>query len=265
MHELLNRAVDLTPGAAHNIGGHLVIPGAEDRGLEEFESLLASPDAVGEALENFERKVRDDADIAMARFGQPKLVKTIRWKGKTQVKVWDYRHFTSSNLGPITPYLYVDHIPVIHQAAGLEDINTLWRVLVGQGLMVHRADDAGGNVAMFTGLNVGNYQAKGANSISVGNEHMHYGINDPWSRKQMMAAAFASWQAYEYANITTRYGSIGSGNGYVTVRKRGHVTHKRVSAAAGYFDRSDPGPTWENGVDTEVAELARFYNTHHHF
>jgi hypothetical protein len=160
------------------------------------------------------------------------------------------------------PLVYVHHIPVIKNAAGLSDIHALASVLKNRGLAVQHATDAEGNVALFSRMDEMCWHAKGANSISVGCEHMHFTTDQPWSDRQMRAAAWLAVAAERSFGIPLQDGWLRAGNGEVGVRRRGHTTHEIVSAKAGYNDRSDPGPGFRLG---RVYELARYFKRHGRF
>jgi len=200
------------------------------------------------------------ASQLMARVGTPRLLKTIPHMGK----VWDYRGFTHANGGTINPRLHVEHIPVIRQMDGRADLDLLWRVLVDQGLMVHNGSDGEGNVALFVPLDKLCYQARGANTVSVGTEHMHLAVTDAWSSHQLNAAAYLSYRSLEHADIPMYNGRLRSGNGFVVVARGGHVTHKRVSQAAGFNDRSDPGDKYV-ALMGEIRERAIHFRRYHRF
>lgn len=181
------------------------------------------------------------------------------------VTVYDYR---DTGLCPpnssrrIEPVIFIDHIPVIRNAAGVGDLETLGRVLKAQGLAVQRATDAEGNVARYTGLTELCYHARGANSIAAGCEHMHYGLDEPWTERQFRAAAFVAWEAMKYAGIPLRGARLLRGDGVTRVARSGHASHRAQAAAAGFNDRSDPGPGFRF---TYVYELARFYDRRRRF
>lgn len=179
-------------------------------------------------------------------------------------KVFDYRNtgVLPASGGVIHPLIMVEHIPVIKNVPGQADFLTLARVLKDQGLSLQAATDAEGNVALYNPLNRLCFQARGANQVSCGVEHMHFSINEDWTRKQLCAAGWL-WQLAEREfGIPMRIARIASGNGRVGVLKKGHTSHQRVSAAAGFNDRSDPGPKfdWEF-----VGKAARFFKSRGHF
>jgi len=175
------------------------------------------------------------------------------------VRILDYRGtgLCPPNGGIIRPLIAVEHIPVIRNVAGVGDLITLGQVLKAQGLAVQSGTDAEGNVALYTTLNALCYHARGANQISTGTEHMHYGINEPWTERQCRAAAWLYVRQRRRLGIPTARGTIANGGGNtVRVITRGHVSHQAQSAAAGYNDRSDPGPAYPWA---HVRRLARFY------
>lgn len=189
-----------------------------------------------------------------------KVLKELRGAGK----VFDYRGtgLLPASGGLIQPLIMVEHIPVISNVPGTGDFKTLARVLRDQGLSLQAATDSEGNVALYNPLNRLCFQARGANQVSCGVEHMHKTIDEPWTRKQFRAAAWL-WQFAEREHgIPLRVARLSSGPGRVGVLRRGHTSHRRVSAAAGFNDRSDPGGLfdWEY-----VARAAHFFKGHGHF
>lgn len=227
----------------------------EQRDIHDIDGILASDDLLDMALARFERK---SAAVAF----EPKL---IRHATQNLGAIWDYRGFTRPNGGRIRPLVYVEHIPVIRQMSGRADLDVLWRVLVTQGLMVHHGTDGEGNIAIYTDDDVLNYHAKGANSLSVGTEHMHLTTAENWPDKQLNAAAFLNYRSRFFgADIPLYRGRLGAGDRFVTVRRRGHVTHEAVSNAAGFHDRTDPGEKYE-ALMSEIRERALFYAEHHRF
>ena len=194
--------------------------------------------------------------------GQFNPVEVRRIKGMG--RIFDYRPFTQPNGGTIKPLVFVQHIPVIRQMVGRLDLDVLWRVLVAQGLMIQRGTDGEGNVAKYTPLNRLCFQARGANAISCGVEHMHLTTAEDWGELQLNAAAYCAWEAREKVGIPLGRGRLGDGNGLVVVRRRGQTTHEAVSRHAQFFDRSDPGELYEAQMDS-VRERAEFYDRHRHF
>jgi hypothetical protein len=190
----------------------------------------------------------------------PKKVQTIKGMGT----VWDYRGFTQPNGGPIEPLVFVQHIPVIRQMDGRADLDVLWRVLVGQGLMVHFGTDGEGNVALYCRADRLCFHARGANSVSCGVEHMHLTTAESWSDRQLNAAAYLSNRVYKNEGVSRRHGNLDRGPGFVKVRRRGHVTHEAVSAKAGFHDRSDPGLKYEALME-EIKDRAVHFGRHGKF
>lgn len=188
------------------------------------------------------------------------VIKELKGAGK----VIDYRDtgLLEPSGGIIRPLIMVEHIPVIKNVPGTDDFETLARVLNDQGLSLQAATDAEGNVALYNPLNRLCFQARGANQVSCGVEHMHLSIGEAWSRKQLRAAAWL-WQLAEREfGIPLRIARLASGPGRVNVLRRGHTSHQRVSEAAGFNDRVDPGP----GFDWEyVRKAALFFKRHGHF
>lgn len=205
------------------------------------------------------------ANIAAARVGDVlpgggKVLKEIRGMGK--VYDWRTSPWTPANGGKIRPLVFVQHIPVVRNVAGIGDFITLRNVLVAQGLMVQSATDAEGNVALFTPFDQLCYQARGANQVSTGCEHMHATTSEPWSKRQMRAAAWLAQLAERKHGITAKGGRLDPGPGVVKVRRRGHVTHEAVSHKAGFNDRSDPGP----GFDwSYMWHCVDYFKQHQHF
>ena len=177
---------------------------------------------------------------------QPVKRRDIRGMGA----IYDYRAFTVPNGGAIRPLVFVQHIPVIRQMDGRVDLDVLWRVLVGQGLMVQRGTDGEGNVAKYTQLDRLCFHARGANAISCGVEHMHLTTAESWSERQLNAAAYCAWEAREKAGVP--------------LERRGQTTHEAVSRHAGFNDRSDPGEFYEARMG-DVRERALFYDQHRRF
>lgn len=200
----------------------------------------------------------------MLRSGVSLMAGTVIKELKGAGKVIDYRGsgVLAPSGGIIQPLIMVEHIPVIRNVPGTDDFLTLARVLRDRGLSLQAATDAEGNVALYNPLNRLCFQAKGANQVSCGVEHMHATINEPWSKKQFRAAAWLWQYAEREFGIPLRIARLSSGPGRVGVLRRGHTSHQRVSAAAGFNDRSDPGP----GFDWEyVRSAALFFKRHGHF
>ena len=189
-----------------------------------------------------------------------KVLKELRGAGK----VYDSRGtgLLPANGGIIQPLIMVEHIPVVRNVKGTGDFRTLASVLRAQGLSLQAATDREGNVALYNNLNRLCFQARGANQVSCGVEHMHMTIGEEWTKKQLRAAAWL-WQYAEHQfGIPLRVARITSGPGRIGVLRRGHTSHRRVSMAAGFNDRSDPGP----GYDWEyVRKAALFFKRHGHF
>lgn len=225
-------------------------PEDEARDLHEIDAILADSARLDELLD------RGRFRLAGA---QPRVHRRIPGMGT----VWDYRHMTFPNGGVIRPLAYVQHIPVIRQMDGRADLDLLHRVLVAQGLMVQHATDAEGNVALYTPTNRLCYHARGANALAAGVEHMHATTSEEWTEKQINAAAYVAWIArYHHGVPLVRGTLVPGGNRTAAVTKRGQVAHAEVSAAAGYHDRSDPGPGYPWA---EVRERAMFFNRHKRF
>jgi hypothetical protein len=224
----------------------------ETRDIHEIDAILADRDLLDQALKSVEGG-------ASGMF-RPEKHRQIKGMGA----IWDYRAFTQPNGGVIRPLVFVQHIPVIRQMSGREDLDVLWRVLRSQGLMVQNGTDGEGNVALYTPMNRLCFHARGVNSFSVGTEHMHATIGEDWSNKQLNAAAYLSHRAKEHHDVPRRRGKLGPGSGFATVRRRGHVTHASVSANAGFHDRSDPGVKYE-ALMREIEERSVHYSKRHRF
>lgn len=161
--------------------------------------------------------------------------------------VYDWRGtaWTAPNGGRIRPLIHVVHIPVIPQMAGIADLIRLNEVLTAQGLRVHAATDKDGNVALYAPFDRLCYHARGANQQSCGTENIHLTVNEPWSKRQLRAQAWIVNLALEKHGIPAHGGTLTFGSGAVRVLKRGQVSHARVSDAAGFHDRSDPGSRYD--------------------
>jgi hypothetical protein len=183
---------------------------------------------------------------------------------KGGVTVRDYRGtgLCPPNGGRITPHIFVQHIPVIHNQPGVGDLEALARVLKVQGLAVQFGTDAEGNVARFTYANELCYHARGANSISAGCEHMHFGTGEEWTSRQYRAAAWVAWKMHKEHGIPLRGAHLLPGAGITRVARTGHTSHMVQSRAAGFNDRTDPGSLFRFG---HVYELARYFDRHHRF
>jgi hypothetical protein len=217
-----------------------------------YAHLRAAPAKVGDLL---------SAPLGSSIIGGGHVLKDVKGMGK--VYDWRTSPWTPANGGSIKPLAFVHHIPVVPNSVGIGDFVTLRNVLVAQGLMVQTATDREGNVALFTPFNRLCYQAKGANQITCGCEHMHLTTGEAWTKHQLRASAWLVNQALEKHGIpATAWASLGSGKGFVTVKRRGQTTHESVSAHAGFHDRTDPG----HGYDKEyVDHCVHYYRKHHHF
>ena len=202
----------------------------------------------------------DDPDDPEESLRRGRVIKELRGAGK----VFDYRGsgILPPNGGRIRPLIMVEHIPVVPNVPGTQDFRTLARVLRGQGLSLQAATDSEGNVALYNNLDRLCYQARGANQVSCGVEHMHWSTSEPWTKKQLRAAAWLWVHAEREYGIPLRIARLGAGKGHVVVVKRGHTSHQRVSQAAGFNDRSDPGPGFDYRY---VRRAALFFKKHGHF
>lgn len=183
----------------------------------------------------------------------PRVVKQLGGAGR----VFDWRgtDLLPPNGGKIPVLLMVEHIPVVRNVPGTSDFVTLANVLRAQGLSLQAATDAEGNVALYNHLNRLCFQARGANFCSAGVEHMHATITEPWTRRQLNASAWLWHLAKTGYGLPLQRGQLASGDGVVTVRRKGHVTHEGVSDHAGFHDRSDPGPGYDFAYVKHAAEF----------
>lgn len=195
---------------------------------------------------------------------KPRHTKSI--PGLAGAKVFDFRGTglcpgakdSSGRFIRIKPLIMVEHIPVYPDKPGFEDFLGLADVLRAQGLHLQAATDGDGNVCLYNDLNVLCYQARGANQVSSGVEHMHMRIDQLWSRKQLCASAWLWVRAFRRHGIPMAGAKIRSGSpGTIRVLRGGHTSHRRVSIAAGYNDRSDPGPRYDWPF---VKHAAEFYD-----
>lgn len=193
----------------------------------------------------------------------PTVVKTLSLPGGFKSKVYDYRASTPANGGAITLRACVHHIPVIRQAPGRQDLDTLRRVLIDQGYMVQFGDDAEGNVALYTRANRLCHHARGGNLVTCGIEHMHYLTSEAWGKRQMCAAAWIAQYLKREFSLPLQMADVDPGPGKtIVVNRKGHTSHQKVSADAGYHDRSDPG----SGFDYEkMFRFATFFERRGHF
>jgi hypothetical protein len=192
--------------------------------------------------------------------GDGKVLKDVRGMGR--IYDWRASPWTPASGGRINPIVFVQHIPVVPNMAGIADFVRLRDVLVAQGLMVQNATDRDGNIALYTPMNILCYQARGANQMSCGTEHMHMAIGETWTKRQMRASAWLVNQAKDKYGIPAGMADLEPGGGIVRVARRGQTSHRMVSDMAGYHDRTDPG----GGYDWEyVYHCVLFYRQHGHF
>ena len=198
------------------------------------------------------------ARAAVARVG-PRVLKRIRGMGR----VYDWRGtgLLPPNGGHINPLIAVEHIPVYPNRPGYEDFLGLAAVLRAQGLSLQAATDRDGNVALYNPFDVLCYQARGANQISYGVEHMHRTVGEPWTKRQLRASAWVGQLAERKHGIPLGMANLEPDDGFVRVRRRGHTSHKNVSAKAGFNDRSDPGAGYDWAY---VKHCAEFFKQHGH-
>lgn len=205
---------------------------------EEFSAELAKAINAegGEPPEEWKKVA--NAPLGASLPGGGKVLKKLPGAGK----VYDWRDssWTPVNGGRTKPLVFVQHIPVVPNVDGIADFVTLRNVLVAQGLMVQSATDREGNVALYTPFSSLCYQARGANQVATGCEHMHYLTSEDWTLKQLRAMAWLIQLAERSDNIPRTRGRLGQGSGVVRVLEAGQVWHSEVSDAAGYHDRSDP-------------------------
>jgi hypothetical protein len=204
---------------------------------------------------------------------QPRSVRTVPGMGG---KVFDFR---GTGLCPpngdfrIRPLVFVHHIPVVENAHGLADFEKLGGILRGQRLAIQAATDAEGNVALFTRLDEFCNGHLGANHLACGAEHMHVTLDEEWTEEQMRAAAWLANRAWDSFGIPPRRAKLLPGDGFfgpdgfvltkpVGVQRRGHTSHKNVSAKIGSGQRSDPGPKFSF---KHLYELTRFFHEHRRF
>lgn len=229
----------------------------ETRDIHDAEEALAEALGKKDQPTNLLTISREGTDVPHGG----KVLRTIRGMGT----VYDWRSspWTPVNGGKFRPLIFVHHIPVIPQMAGIADFIRLRDVLVAQRLMVQTATDGSGNVALYTPFNSLCFHARGANQVSTGCEHMHFSINDAWSKKQLRAAAWLNVRAKRKFGIPSiSEARLGSGNGVVRVLSKGQSTHEAVSDKAGFKDRSDPGPRYDKDY---VDHCVHFFNRHGHF
>jgi hypothetical protein len=162
----------------------------------------------------------------------------------------------------IGPVIMVEHIPVVRNVVGPGDFHTLANVLKAQGLSLQAATDAEGNVCFYANLNDLCWQARGANQVSCGVEHMHWSTSEPWTRKQFLASAWLWHHAWKNQGIPCKQGTLFYGApGVATVTSPGHVSHELVSRYAGYNDRTDPGDKYDWQLVRKAALYFRKHGT----
>jgi len=213
-------------------------------------------------LHDGDKDAPDENDLPPKGPG-PKLLKKLQIQEGRESDVWDFRHITQPNGGRIEIRACVHHIPVIRDQAGKGDLELLRKVLLDQGLMVQFGTDREGNVAIYTPADRLCFHARGGNSVTCGIEHMHFGVNDPWTDKQFRAAAWIVQLLNHKHGLPMRMAVVEpDGSGRVRVTRTGHTSHQEISAKARFNDRSDAGP----GFDYDrVFEAAKFFQKHGHF
>ncbi len=179
-------------------------------------------------------------------------------------KVFDFRGtgLCPPNGGRIRPLLMVHHIPVVPNAKGTADFQKLGDILRGKGLAIQAATDAEGNVALFTRFDEFCFGHRGANQFACGVEHMHDTVGEPWTEKQMRAAAWCANRVWDAYGIPPRRAILRPGHHLVGVQRRGHTSHMDVSDMAGFKDRTDPGQGFNFA---HLYELTRFFHKHRRF
>ena len=232
---------------------------AEDAEVQAFDAELEARDLhEGDEAGAWERAMAGATERDVAT-----VLKTLQIAENQTSKIFDYRGSTSPNGGRIDLRACVHHIPVINNVDGRPDIDLLRQVLLDRGVMVQFGTDAVGNVAVFARANRLCFHAKGANSITCGVQHLHLAVGDPWSRKQVRAAAWIAQFLEREFDIPLRVADVEpNGPGRVQIMRKGHTTHRKISHEAGFDDRIDPGA----GFDFErVFAAARFFSKHGHF
>jgi hypothetical protein len=179
-------------------------------------------------------------------------------------KIFDFRgtRLCPPNGGRIRPLIMVHHIPVVANVTGLGDFEKLGEILRGKGLAIQASTDAEGNVALFTRFDEFCFGHRGANQLGCGVEHMHLTVGEPWTEKQMRAAAWCAHQVWTHFGIPPRRAILRPGDRVVGVQRRGHTSHMNVSNLAGFHDRTDPGPNFSYA---HLYELTRFFHKHRRF
>ena len=193
----------------------------------------------------------------------PSTLKKLHIAKGVYSSIYDYRGETSPNGGTIALKACTWHIPVIEQAPGRADLDTLRRVLLDQGLMVQFGTDGEGNVAMYTKANRLCWQARGGNYATCGVEQMHYRTTDEWSLKQLRAAGWIMQYLEREYDIPLQMADVEPGGpGLALIVRKGHTSHRQIARMAGYNDRTDPG----HGFDYEYCfHAANFFKEHGHF
>jgi hypothetical protein len=215
---------------------------------------------IHEADEDLEAEESEEDAPGIRERAAPRSERTIPGMGG---KVFDFRGtgLCPPNGGRIRPLLMVHHIPVVPNVKGTSDFVRLGEILRGKGLAIQAATDAEGNVALFTRFDEFCYGHRGANQIACGVEHMHMTVGEPWTEKQMRAAAWCAAQVWLSYGVPPRGGVLVEGRP-VGVKRRGHTSHKTVSDLAWYKDRSDPGAGFDYA---HLYELTRFFRDHGRF
>ena len=198
----------------------------------------------------------------------PEVLRTLDIAKEQRSAIFDYRGETNPNGGRIALRACIHHIPVIHNTAGHGDLELLRQVLLDRrppdgGLMVQFGTDAEGNVALYTRADRLCFQAKGANQVSCGIEHMHFTIGEEWRKKQLRAAAWIAQYLEREFDVPLQMADVEpNGPGLVRIARKGHTSHQQVAHLAGFNDRVDPG----DGFDYEyMFHAARFFKGHGHF
>jgi N-acetylmuramoyl-L-alanine amidase len=232
---------------------------ALDAEVEPVFEVEVDPELETRDLHEADEQIADPPPRERAAF-KPRSARSIPGMGK----VYDFRGagLCPPNGGRMRPLIMVHHIPVVPNKAGIADFITLGNVLRAQGLAIQAATDAEGNVALYTRFDEMCYGHRGANQFASGIEHMHMTVGEAWTEKQMRAAAWCAVQVWNSYAIPPRGAKILPGSRIVKVQRRGHTSHRAVSANAGYNDRSDPGPGFSF---PHMYELARFFQKNNRF
>jgi hypothetical protein len=239
---------------------HPELDEALDPDFEPSFEVEADPELETRDLHEADEELESEGPAERGAF-RPRSERAIPGMGG---KVLDFRGtgLCPPNGGRIRPLAMVHHIPVVRNVAGTQDFITLGNVLRAQGLAIQAATDAEGNVALYTQFDRLCFGHRGANQLACGVEHMHMAIGEPWTEKQMRAAAWCTAHVWIAHAVPPRGAVLTAGRPVVGVKRRGHTSHKVVSDLAGFHDRSDPGAGFNFA---HLYELARFFRKHGRF